>query len=234
MKLIQGLRAIWRRLRPLRVLPSRDAYAFWAPAYPPVAHNALMLAEEASMRCLMPPLAGLRLLDLACGTGRYGRLALEQGAAQVLGVDNSLPMLKAGVLPLAAQADLSALPLAAQSVDCIVCGLALGHLPRIDRALKEMARVAAPGSLLLVSDLHPLQFRQGAQRSFTAPDGRVYAVEHYLHDAEAYRQAGADAGWHLDVIEDACLEAGGDPVVLVLRFIRQEISRQEISVLAGT
>src|SRR5690606_17468130 len=114
-----------------------DAYARWAAAYPPHAHNALMAAEEAAMRGLLPALAGRVVLDLACGTGRYGLLAQESGASRVLGLDNSSAMLRANPLPLRALATTEAIPLASASVDVILCGLALGHLPRLTPSIAE-------------------------------------------------------------------------------------------------
>ncbi len=59
------------------LLTSLDAYARWAEAYPPQAHNALMRAEEQAVRALLPALDGQIVLDLACGTGRWGLIALE-------------------------------------------------------------------------------------------------------------------------------------------------------------
>src|SRR3990172_7056136 len=79
-------------------LSSLDAYARWAATYPPHAHNALMRTEQAAMCSMLPDLRGRSVLDLACGTGRYGLLAQECGAASVIGLDNSLPMLAANPL----------------------------------------------------------------------------------------------------------------------------------------
>src|SRR5258707_10447274 len=91
--------SLWSRLKKrFRVAPptlkSLEAYALWAESYPPYAHNRLMQIEQAAMLRLLPPLAGRSVLDLACGTGRYARIALECGAARVVGVDNSAAMLR--------------------------------------------------------------------------------------------------------------------------------------------
>ena len=67
----------------------REAYAAWAPHYPPLAHNALMQVEERAVLALLPPVTGLVALDAACGTGRYLRVLEERGARRVFGVDNS-------------------------------------------------------------------------------------------------------------------------------------------------
>src|SRR5689334_9222732 len=89
-------RNLYRRVlpaRPLHVLNSLDAYDLWAANYPPQAHNVLMEAEQKAMLDLLPDLAGQIVLDLACGTGRYGMIAQERGAKQIIAIDNSPAML---------------------------------------------------------------------------------------------------------------------------------------------
>jgi malonyl-CoA O-methyltransferase len=209
----------WRGGRGERmILPSLAAYAQWAATYPPHAHNALMEAEQAAMTSLFPPLAGRVVLDLACGTGRYGLLAQNAGAKTVLAFDNSPAMLRANALPQRALATTEAIPLASNSVDVILCGLALGHLPRLAPSIGEIARVLKPGGCALVSDFHPFIFLNGAQRTFTAPDGSTYAVEHYAHLYADYHHAASDTGLTID----ALLEPRHDsaPIVIVYRFIK--------------
>ena len=71
-----------------------EAYERWAPAYPPTAHNPLMRAEQETMLKMQPAVAGRRVLDLACGSGRYSRLLMEAQAGEVIAVDFCLPMLR--------------------------------------------------------------------------------------------------------------------------------------------
>ncbi len=194
-----------RRLffRPrLQTLSSLDAYAQWAASYPPQAHNVLMRAEESAMLRLMPPLTDCCVLDLACGTGRYGLLAKERGAKQIIGMDNSLAMLRANSSALRALATTESIPLRSASIDVILCGLALGHLPRLQPSLLEIGRLLKPGGWALISDFHPFIFMNGQKRTFTAPDGKVYALEHYAHLYDDYFQAATAAHLRLhDVIE---------------------------------
>lgn len=206
----------WFR-RKVRTLESVAAYALWAQNYPAHAHNALMQAEEAAMLALMPALQGLRVLDLACGTGRYAHLAHAQGA-HVLGLDNSMAMLaRAGALPLAL-ANSEALPLARASVDVVLCGLAIGHLRQLTPTLKEVARVLRAGGVALMSDVHPYQALRGAKRTFTAPDGRVYAVEHTAHSISDVLHQAQACGLGLSALSEPRL--GDAPVVVVYRFLR--------------
>lgn len=211
------------------VLPSLQAYQQWAGAYPPHAHNALMQAEEQAMRSLLPSMPGCSILDLACGTGRYALIARQLGAGRVIALDNSEAMLRASTLMGAACATTEAIPLADQTVDGIICGLALGHLPRLDPTFQEMGRVLKPGGWLLLSDVHPFIFLNGAQRTFQAADGRTYAVEHYPHLIADYHAAAQAVGLSLEALAEPVLQAGvvapvtsTVPVALVLRWRKNE------------
>jgi malonyl-CoA O-methyltransferase len=208
--------------RRLTVLTSLDAYAKWASRYPPRAHNALMEAEEAAVRALMPDLAGKIVLDLASGTGRYGQIALSLGAKRVIALDNSLHMLRANALPWRGLAACAALPLRSESVDVVLCGLALGHLPELAPALCEIGRVLRRGGCALISDLHPDLFKHGAQRTFLGEDGRHYAVEHFPHRIDAYAAAANAAGMTLEDQRQPGLHRVNDErsIAVALRFRR--------------
>lgn len=213
-----------RRLLPVvsvRTLSSIDAYAQWAPTYPPHAHNLLMEVEENAMRDLMPPLAGQVVLDLACGTGRYGVLAQEQGAKQIIGLDNSHAMLLANAQSQIAVATTETLPLAAQTLDVILCGLALGHLSSLKPSMQEISRVLRPGGTALVSDFHPFVFLNGGQRTFTGQDGLTYAVEHYPHLYMDYHRTAREAGLRIVDVTECTMNTNGSgeiPIVIVFRF----------------
>lgn len=219
---IMTVTTLLRRLIPVRkprTLASLDAYAHWAASYPPHAHNALMQAEESAMIAMLPPLAGRTVLDLACGTGRYALIAQQHGAEQVYGLDNSAEMLQRHPLQhTTAQASTGRLPLSNASVDVILCGLALGHLPRLAESLNEIGRILRRDGFALVSDVHPFLFLNGAQRTFTASDGRAYAVEHYPHLYSAYFEAGRAAHLRITELREPMLPGGKIPVAVVYRF----------------
>jgi malonyl-CoA O-methyltransferase len=186
--------------RPLQSLSSLDAFARWAATYPPHAHNALMQTEESAMLSLLPDLAGRVVLDLACGTGRYGLVAQQRGAKTVIGLDNSAAMLRANSLKHTALSTSEAIPLARESVDVVLCGLALGHLPQLERTMLEISRVLKSDGFALISDFHPFIFLKGQRRTFTAPDGKTYAVEHYAHLYTDYHRAAGQAGLHIQQV----------------------------------
>ena len=85
-----------------------------------------------------------RWLDVGCGTGA---LAGTVRAALVVGVDRSLGFLSRASA-VRVNADATALPLRDGSFDAVVSGLALNFVPRPERAVAELARVAAPGGVV--------------------------------------------------------------------------------------
>jgi malonyl-CoA O-methyltransferase len=184
---------------PAAALSNVAAYDCWASSYPPVPHNPLMRAEQAAVLALCPEVDGARVLDLACGTGRYGLLLEQRGAACVVGVDRSLQMLCRAPLAFRVHADMAQLPFADGEFDLIVCGLAVGHAPRLEDWMREMSRVMAPGGHLVFSDFHPDAARAGMTRSFTDSDHRKHTLMHRLYDLPAHRAAAAAAGLELEL-----------------------------------
>jgi ubiquinone/menaquinone biosynthesis C-methylase UbiE len=183
-----------------------------------------MQIEQAAMERLMPTLADRDVLDLACGTGRYGLLAQKTGARWVVGADNSRAMLRAGALRPLAEATMTDLPFAAQSFDVVICGLAVGHLPAdgMRRTMSEIARILSPGGEALISDFHPFLSLRGGQRTFRTLDGTRYAVEHYAHLASDYYDAISAAGLSVSGMAEPRAEIDGVsvPAVFVVRCQR--------------
>ena len=56
----------------------------------------LKRAESYTVLRMVEPLAGTRVLDLACGFGFYTRLLQQHGAAQVIGIDILPEMVRLG------------------------------------------------------------------------------------------------------------------------------------------
>jgi SAM-dependent methyltransferase len=113
------------------------------------------------------PATGLRgalktdLFDEACATGLVG--ALAERADRVSGIDVSAEVVaRAGRRNpelRAAVADVRALPFADGEFDCVVSNSTLDHFSEREQfaaALAELARVTAPGGLLLITLDNPL------------------------------------------------------------------------------
>jgi malonyl-CoA O-methyltransferase len=196
-----------------------DLYAAWAPTYPPYAHNQLMVVEQHAVLELLPPVAGLTVLDAGCGTGRYARLLAERGASDVLCVDLSPAMLHR--LPRgtrSVRADLRALPIVSDSVDVIVCGLALPDVPETAFVFSESRRILKHRGVIVCSTLHPRGAELGWTRTFEAADGQreLPAFWHSLNDL---RTALSAAGFAVDAFLEPSLALSHSrmPVALVLR-----------------
>jgi ubiquinone/menaquinone biosynthesis C-methylase UbiE len=101
-----------------------------------------------------------RILDAACGDGRYSRFLLRRADpdAVLTSFDLSRGMLHRARTRLHSDrvalvaADLTRLPYADAAFDAIVCGWVLEHLPDPAPGLRELARVLRPdGKLLLLT-----------------------------------------------------------------------------------
>jgi SAM-dependent methyltransferase len=98
---------------------------------------------------------GLRVLDVACGTGIVARMAADiVGAPNVVGVDLNEAMLTVArrVRPDIdwVQGDVAALPVPDRSVDVAVCQMSLMFFPDRSAALADMARVVRGGGAVAV------------------------------------------------------------------------------------
>jgi ubiquinone/menaquinone biosynthesis C-methylase UbiE len=99
-----------------------------------------------------------RILDAACGNGRYSRFLLRHADADAVltSFDLSPRMLLRARARVRSErvthavADLTRLPYADGSFDAVVCGWVLEHLPDPRSGLRELARVMQPGGKLLL------------------------------------------------------------------------------------
>lgn len=107
----------------------------------------------------MVPVAGKRILEVACGRGGFASFLASKGAI-MFGADFSSVALniarqrsngnKDGAVALA-QADAQQLPYPDESFDIIVSCETIEHLPDPQQGLKEMARVCRTGGLLYLT-----------------------------------------------------------------------------------
>jgi ubiquinone/menaquinone biosynthesis C-methylase UbiE len=177
-----------------------------------------MAIEQRAVLEVLPTLSGRRVLDLACGTGRYAQLALQGGARQVVGTDSSQAMLRRAAGFPRLRADLTALPFGSATFDVVVCGLALGHLPpnRMPAAIVEMSRVVDRNGGLVFSDFHPYLYLQGHRRTFTSRNGDRYQVEHHPHLIADYLAAIRAAGLTVTALVEAKAPVAGREALAVL------------------
>jgi SAM-dependent methyltransferase len=154
-------------------------------------------------------------LDAACGNGRFAEFLARRGH-QVIGVDSSPDMLAHarrrvpdGEFLLAA---LDQLPLADNSVDVIVCALALVHVPRLQPALAEFARVLRAGGDLVISDVHHQLVTRGSVIKAVGPAGEPFIAATYRHRLGDYLRAALSLGFHVRRCEEPGAARPGAPV----------------------
>jgi SAM-dependent methyltransferase len=159
---------------------ARATYDAMAADYVAVEDNPYnAYYEQPSLRALLPPVAGRRVLDAGCGAGRTSEWLAEQGA-EVIGIDASPEMLRRARerVPAAsfAVADLAE-PLAFEdgSFDVAVAALVMHYLRDWVPTLHELRRVLRPDGAFVLSTHHPVADAE------LAGIGNYFAVE-LLHD----------------------------------------------------
>lgn len=186
-------------------ISTTDVYRKWAPTYDEPG-NGMIDIEQPIVRGILDGLPAGTALDAACGTGRHAAYLAGLGH-RVIGVDQSAEMLAraASRLPEAdlRRADLERLPLADDSVDTVVCGLALAYLPRLAPVMAEFARVLRPGGHLVISDAHLLlSYVRPTIPHGPGPDGRPSIVAEYHRPLSAYLSAALPLGFQVRRCEE--------------------------------
>jgi SAM-dependent methyltransferase len=115
--------------------------------------------EIPAMDAALPPVAGLRAVDLGCGEGGLAVRLAEAGAAEVTAVDASEQML-AAALPHPAvryvRSDLAAFDLAPGCADLVVSSMALHYVEDFSGLVARVARWLTPGGSFVLSVEHPV------------------------------------------------------------------------------
>jgi SAM-dependent methyltransferase len=141
------LRAEWERNSPGFIAwartPDHDSYDKF--------HRDLFLP--------IVPEPGRRTLDLGCGEGRVSRDLAALGHRMV-GLDASTAMVEAASgrapsIPVC-RADAARIPFADGSFDLVIAFMSLQDVDDVDGAIRESARILAPGGRLCLAVVHPL------------------------------------------------------------------------------
>jgi SAM-dependent methyltransferase len=179
-----------------RPLSTREGYDRWAPSYDEPG-NQLLEIEQPIVREILAGLPVGIALDAACGTGRHTAYLASRGHT-VIGVDSSPGMLACAraKVPQAEfhEANLQELPLGDDSVDLVVCAIALVHLPDLDGPFAELTRVLRPGGHLVVSDMCGLIGDIGFPVLDVGPDGEIGYIPVYPRLPSDYLAAALPLG----------------------------------------
>lgn len=161
---------------------------------------------------LAGPVAGLRVLDAACGPGLYAE-RLVAGGARVTAFDASAPMVelarrRLGSTAEVVRADLDEpLPFADESFDLVVCPLAIHYAADRAATFRELHRVLRPAGAAVVSTQHPMVdwLRKGGsyfdvrqEQDVWRLGGNEYAVTWWREPLTALCAAASDAGFLIE------------------------------------
>jgi ubiquinone/menaquinone biosynthesis C-methylase UbiE len=177
-------------------MTTREGYARWAPFYDEPG-NQLLDLEQPIVREILDSLPVGIALDAACGTGRHTAYLASLGH-KVIGVDTSPEMLARARQKVPEgefyEVDLYDVPLADDSVDVVVCAIALAHVPDLDRALTEFVRVLQANGHLVISDSRGLIGDIGLPLVKVGPDGNFGYMPTYARLASDYLAAALPLG----------------------------------------
>lgn len=159
------------------VVSAVEGYERWAPTYDH-SPNPILAREERYLLPLLAELQGKRVLDVACGTGRWLQKLVARGGDLAVGIDRSAAMLRVagkkslirGRLTLA---PCESLPFRLASFDLAICSFAVGHIRDLPSMVRELARVVRPRGDVFVSDLHSEAYRQGWRVGFRDEDTAI-------------------------------------------------------------
>jgi ubiquinone/menaquinone biosynthesis C-methylase UbiE len=137
--------------------PADDALPFTGERFVPGTPGEIWIEHWHRYHFAARWTAGKRVLDVACGEG-YGSALLARGAASVTGIDVSEAAIAHARYAYGevanlefVQASCDRLPLGAASVDVAVSFETVEHIAEQAAFLDELARVLAPGGVLILS-----------------------------------------------------------------------------------
>lgn len=164
-------------------LSPREGYRLVSSVYD-LEPNPILSLEQRFLEQLLPPVKGLDVVDLGCGTGRWLAKFAEKAPRSLVGMDFSAEMLAQAKLRLGTSAslvlaDCSNLPFPRSSANIIVCSFLISYLPDLDTFAYQIRRLLRPGGSIFLSDLHPATSASlGWRRGFNVDGSFVDIATH--------------------------------------------------------
>jgi SAM-dependent methyltransferase len=150
--------------------------------------------EQPALRALLPPLAGLRVLDVGCGMGFTARYCADSGAARVVGFDLAPAMIAYALAHNAHPrieyrvGSMDELDFPAASFDLVVSSFCIMMTPDHRRLVARIHDWLAPEGRLVYSLVHPLR-QAHREREFWScgPDDQPLGrLSHYFDQSERH------------------------------------------------
>jgi SAM-dependent methyltransferase len=179
----------------------------WRP-YDRMADEFLTHAEDGAYNAhydrpavleLLGDVAGLRVLDAGCGPGLYAEELLDRGA-EVVGFDASSAMVDLARARVGDRAEFrvarldAPLPYADDSVDVVLCALAIHYVADRHAAFAELHRVLRPGGAAVVSTQHPTTdwLRKGGSYFDRVLETDAWSMLSGKHEVQFWREPLSD------------------------------------------
>jgi cytosine/adenosine deaminase-related metal-dependent hydrolase/SAM-dependent methyltransferase len=156
----------------IRGIPPKEGYRLWSRVYD-TQPNPLLTLEERFLEALLPPVNGLDVVDLGCGTGRWLARLLSRNPASLVGVDFSAEMLGKAERKLGGAAKLiisncEKMPLSSACADLVVCSFLGSYIENLSGFAEQVRRILRPGGSVFLTDLHPTTVEKcGWRRGFS-------------------------------------------------------------------
>jgi SAM-dependent methyltransferase len=161
--------------------------------------------EEPAVLAELGDPAGLHVLDLGCGDGRFGRKLLDAGCAGYLGIDGSRAMVEharatlAGTTGRVAHGNLEDFAAAPGSVDVITARLSLHYVDDVAVVLAAAARALRPCGRFLMTVVHPVITSHDTRSSRPRT---TWTVDDYFHSGPRTRAwFGRPVTWYHRTVE---------------------------------
>jgi ubiquinone/menaquinone biosynthesis C-methylase UbiE len=213
------------------------AYDQWATHYD-ADDNPLVAATGRCLAARPLQVAGARVVELGCGTGRNAPAVLAAGAARYTGVDGSAGMLAEARRRVPAEhaarctwieAELASLPPPGERYDAALIVLVLEHLTELDGAFGALAGWLRPAATLRILELHPDRIAAGTVAHFHQ-DGVEKRFTSTAHEVPALTAALERCGFAVEVVEE--LSADEALIAAVPRLAKHAGKRVVLDVLA--
>ena len=167
--------------RGYRVTDVRSGYGEWVSTYEQTVEDAM---DIALLDVLVTPRwdSLTNAADLGCGTGRTGEWLRRHGVQTIDGVDLTPEMLvlagSRGIYRRLVEADVTDTGLETAAYDLLTVCLVDEHLADLEPLYREVARLAAPGALLVLIAFHPhFIMASGMPTHYTNAAGEPVAIE---------------------------------------------------------
>ncbi|ABF39883.1 amidohydrolase [Candidatus Koribacter versatilis Ellin345] len=206
--------------------------------------NPLLRLEERFLPGVLPPLGGLDVIDVGCGTGRWLRTFSKARPNSLIGIDPSSSMLAIArssmpnnVVVHAGSA--YALPVPSEYADLALLSFVLSYCDEVEVVVRELARALKPGASVVISDMHPTtEGELGWNRAFDSVKGTTVltSCRHEVENmAATFARYGFERVCHLElpfgepefqIFEvagklESYRAAHGRPAIYISRFVRQ-------------